>query len=164
MSGKMNNNNDELIKSGQAHEGNNIVGVVIVAHGNLAEALLTSSETIVGPLEKVRAVSIDSRNGVERAMKNIREAIEAVDSGSGVLILTDMFGGSPSNLSLSFLSEKHIEVVTGVNLPMLLKLSSYRQGHCLEEIKDVMCQYGREKIIVASDLLNKQLREKRLKP
>ncbi|MGA1875536.1 MAG: PTS sugar transporter subunit IIA [bacterium] len=157
------NNNGELIKSGQVHEENTIVGVVIVAHGNLAEALLTSSESIVGPLEKVKAVSIDSRNGVDRAMQNIREAIEEVDAGAGVLILTDMFGGSPSNLSLSFLSEKHIEVVTGVNLPMLLKLSSYRQGHRLEEIKEVMCRYGREKIIAASDLLNKQLREKKLK-
>ncbi|UCG68250.1 MAG: PTS sugar transporter subunit IIA [Thermoplasmata archaeon] len=125
--------------------------------------MLKSSESIVGPLKKTKAVSVDSKNGVDQAIHDLRRAIEEVDSGSGVLILTDMFGGSPSNLSLSFLSEKRIEVVTGVNLPMLLKLSSYRKGHCLEEIKDTMYNYGREKIIVASDLLNKRLEEKKVK-
>ncbi|MEW6380088.1 MAG: PTS sugar transporter subunit IIA [bacterium] len=142
---------------------NNMVGVVIVAHGNLAEELLKSSELIVGSLPKMKAVSVDSRNGVEQAMHDIQKAIEAVDSGSGVLILTDMFGGSPSNLSLSFLSTKRIEVVTGVNLPMLLKLATYREGHCLEEIKETVFIYGREKIIIASDLLNKKLEEKKVK-
>jgi len=143
--------------------GNNMVGVVIVAHGNLAEELLKSSELIVGPLQNMRAVSVNSRNGVDQAMHDIQIAIEEVDSGSGVLILTDMFGGSPSNLSLSFLSKKHIEVVTGVNLPMILKLASYREGHCLEEIKETVYVYGREKIIIASDLLNKRLEEKKSK-
>ena len=139
----------------QNNEGETIVGVVIVAHGNLAEALLASSKIIVGPLKKIRAVSVDSKKGVNKALQDIRGAVEEVDSGSGVLILTDMFGGSPSNLSLSFLSERQIEVVTGVNLPMLIKLSSYRQGHCLEEIKETIYKYGREKIIVASDLLKR---------
>lgn len=138
-----------------------LVGVVIVAHGNLAQALLFSSESIVGPMSNIKAVSVDSRNSVDGALQDIRAAIEEVECGSGVLILTDMFGGSPSNLSLSFLSEKRIEVVTGVNLPMLVKLSSYRSGHSLGEIKDTMYQYGREKIIVASDLLNKRLEEKK---
>jgi len=142
--------------------GNNMVGVIIVAHGNLAEELLKSSELIVGPLQKMRAVSVNSKHGVEQAIKDIQMAIEEVDSGSGVLILTDMFGGSPSNLSLSFLSQKRIEVVTGVNLPMLLKLASYRDGHCLEEIKETVYTYGREKIIIASDLLHKKLEEKKL--
>lgn len=132
-----------------------IVGVVIITHGNVAEALLASAELIAGPFKKGVAVSVDSKKGVDRALKDIRQAIERVDSGSGVLILTDMFGGSSSNLSLSFLSEKRIAVVTGVNLPMLIKLSSYRQGHSLEEIKETSCTYGREKIIIASDLLNK---------
>ncbi len=136
-----------------------IVGVVIVAHGDLAESLLKSSELIVGPIEKMKAVSVTSRNGVNQALDSIREAIDEVDAGSGVLILTDMFGGSPSNLSLSFLSEKKIEVITGVNLPMLIKLSNSREGHSLEEIKDIIYSYGREKIIVASDLLNKRLTE-----
>jgi len=135
-----------------------IVGVVIIAHGNVAEALLASTELIAGPLKKAIAVSVDSKKGVDRALKDIRQAIERVDSGSGVLILTDMFGGSSSNLSLSFLSEKRIAVVTGVNLPMLIKLSSYRQGHSLEEIKETSYTYGREKIIIASDLLNKNHR------
>jgi len=142
---------------------NNLVGVVIVAHGNLAQELLKSAELIVGPLQQVKAVSVDSRNGVEQVRHDIQMAIEEVDSGSGVLILTDMFGGSPSNLSLSFLSTKRIEVVTGVNLPMLLKLATYRQGHCLEEIKETVYTYGREKIIIASDLLNKKLEGKKAK-
>ena len=132
-----------------------IVGVVIITHGKVAQALLASAELIAGPLKKAIAVSVDSKKGVDRALKDIRQAIDRVDFGSGVLILTDMFGGSSSNLSLSFLSEKRIAVVTGVNLPMLIKLSSFRQGHSLEEIKETICTYGREKIIIASDLLNK---------
>jgi PTS system mannose-specific IIA component len=143
--------------------GNNMVGVVIIAHGNLAEELLRSSELIVGPQQSVKAVSVNSGNGVDQAIHDIQSAIEEVDSGSGVLILTDMFGGSPSNLSLSFLDKKHIEVITGVNLPMLIKLASYREGHCLEEIKETVFVYGREKIIIASDLLNKRLEEKKAK-
>jgi len=147
----MTNKNSEPKKNDK----DSIVGVVIITHGKVAEALLASVELIAGPLKKVIAVSVDSEKGVDRALKDIRQAIERVDSGSGVLILTDMFGGSASNLSLSFLSEKRIAVVTGVNLPMLIKLSSYRQGHSLEEIKETICIYGREKIIIASDLLNK---------
>lgn len=132
-----------------------IVGVVIITHGDVAKSLLASTELIAGPQEKTIALSVDSKKGVDRALKDIRQAIERVDSGSGVLMLTDMFGGSSSNLSLSFLSEKRIAVITGVNLPMLIKLSSYRQGHSLEEIKETICTYGREKIIIASDLLKK---------
>ena len=147
----MTNKNSESKKNDK----DSIVGVVIITHGKVAEALLASVELIAGPLKKVIAVSVDSKKGVDRALKDIRQAIERVDSGSGVLILTDMFGGSASNLSLSFLSEKRIAVVTGVNLPMLIKLSSYHQGHSLEEIKETICTYGREKIIIASDLLNK---------
>ena len=147
----MTNKNSESKKNDE----DSIVGVVIITHGKVAQALLASAELIAGPLKKAIAVSVDSKKGVDRALKDIRQAIDRVDSGSGVLILTDMFGGSSSNLSLSFLSEKRIAVVTGVNLPMLIKLSSYRQGHSLEEIKEIICTYGREKIIIASDLLNK---------
>ena len=148
-------------KNKSAHnDEENLVGVVIIAHGNLAEALLASSKLIVGPQKKMKAFSVDANKGADKMLKSIREAIEEVDSGFGVLILTDMFGGSPSNLSLSFLSEKRIEVITGVNLPMLIKLSSCRQGHSLEEIKEIIYQYGREKIIVASDLLHKHMEQK----
>lgn len=147
----MTNKNSES----QKNEKDSIVGVVIITHGNVAKALLSSAELIAGPFKKGVAVSVDSKEGVDRALEDIRQAIERVDSGAGVLILTDMFGGSSSNLSLSFLSEKRIAVVTGANLPMLIKLSSCRQGHSLEEIKETICTYGREKIIIASDLLNK---------
>ncbi|MGA1867036.1 MAG: PTS sugar transporter subunit IIA [bacterium] len=131
-----------------------MIGIIIVAHGNLAQAFLQTMEMIIGPQEGFEIISIDSIDKFEQARQDLEQAIRRVDSGSGVIILTDMFGGTPSNLSLSFLKEKKIEVVTGINLPMLLKLPSLRESHELEDLKTIICRYGREKIVVASDLLS----------
>jgi len=131
-----------------------MIGIIIVAHGTLAQAFLQTMEMIIGPQENCEIICIDSIDKFEQARLDLEQAIKRVDSGSGVIILTDMFGGTPSNLSLSFLKEKKVEVVTGINLPMLLKLQSLRQNHPLEELKKIICSYGREKIVAASDLLS----------
>ena len=99
-----------------------MIGVLIITHGNLGNELIKASELIKGRLEGVLHVSVDQSKGVEEIKKEISTSIKKLDRGQGVLILTDLFGGTPSNISLSFLKEGKLEVVTGVNLPMLLKL------------------------------------------
>ncbi len=135
-----------------------MIGVVIVAHGQLALAFKEVTELILGPQENFMAVSVMANDKSDLARKNLRQAIAEVNQGEGVLILTDMFGGSPTNLSLSFLEESNIEVLTGVNLPMLIKLMSLRQEPVnFKSLKEKLCIYGREKIIAASELLNQRL-------
>jgi PTS system mannose-specific IIA component len=135
-----------------------MIGVIIVAHGELAHAFKDATELIMGKQEQFMAVSIGAQEEVNLASGRLKKAICEVDHGDGVLVLTDMFGGTPTNLSLAFLEEKKVEVLTGVNLPMLIKLMSLRQELTdLESIKERLCIYGREKIIAASDLLNHKL-------
>lgn len=130
-----------------------MVGIVVITHGNLGESLILTVKSIGGRLDsRVQWVSIKERNKVEETRKSIAKAIKNVDLGHGVLILTDMFGGSPSNLSLSFLEEGKVEVLTGVNLPMLLKLSDLREEESLEELTRVLKEYGQKSIVLASDL------------
>jgi PTS system mannose-specific IIA component len=128
-----------------------MVGIVVATHGRLAEELLSTAQGIVGPRERVAAVSVDARTSVEDARARLGEAIRQVDVGDGVLVLTDMFGGTPANLALTFLEER-IEVVTGVNLPMLMKLGSAR-GESLAAAAELATAYGQKNILVASGLL-----------
>lgn len=130
-----------------------MVGFVVVTHGNLATELIAAAEMIVGNMKKVRAVPIGSSCSPEKAREDIIRAIDSVDSGGGAIILTDLFGGTPSNLSISFLEEKKIEVVTGVNLPMMIKLNSIREAMDLDEMARFIKSYGRENITVAGELL-----------
>jgi len=142
-----------------------MTGVVIVAHGQLAHAFKEATEMIMGTQRNFIAVSVEAQEKVDCASKKLKEAIAKVDEGDGVLILTDMFGGTPSNLSLSFLEERRVEVLTGVNLPILLKLMSLRnETEDLDVLKETLCRYGREKIIAASDLLNQRLLKQGAKP
>jgi PTS system mannose-specific IIA component len=135
-----------------------MIGVVIVAHGQLAHAFKEVTELILGPQRNFMAVSVMAHDKVEPARKKLKHAITLVNQGEGVLILTDMFGGTPSNLSLSFLEEGNVEVLTGVNLPILIKLMSLRQEPIdFESLKEKLCIYGRERIIAASELLNQRL-------
>ncbi len=129
-----------------------MVGVVIVTHGNLASELLKTAAMIVGEQPHMRALSVSAAEN-SLLCKQMRETIDEVNSGEGVLVLTDMFGGTPSNLSFSFLDEPGVEVVTGVNLPMLVKLADFTQKQSLEEIKTRIVEYGRRNILLASDLL-----------
>jgi PTS system mannose-specific IIA component len=124
-----------------------------VTHGQLATELLNAAEMIVGDLPRFAAVSIGWHDDAEVAREAIAEAVGRVDEGAGVLILTDMFGGTPSNLGLSFLEAGHVEVVTGVNLPMLIKLAKARPRTDLAVLSRELCEHGRTAIRVASDLL-----------
>lgn len=129
------------------------VGVVVVTHGQLATELLNAAEMIVGDLPRFTAVSIGWHDDVTIARDVIERAIAKVDAGQGVLVLTDMFGGTPSNLGLAFLVAGRVEVVTGVNLPMLIKLAKTPDEGDLLALARSLCEHGRTAIRVASDLL-----------
>ena len=135
-----------------------MVGILIVTHRQLAEALLSASDLILGRLEKVVAVSLDPSALPDDARKQIAEGLAKLNGTDGVLILTDMFGGTPSNLSLSFLKEGQVEVITGVNLPMLIKVNHLRQRQYanLREMAIALQESGQQGITVASELLNKK--------
>jgi PTS system mannose-specific IIA component len=136
-----------------------MIGVLIVTHGNLGRELINAAEMIKGRLEGVVFVSVETAHGVEDLKKEITAAIKKVDTGDGVMILTDLFGGTPSNISLSFLREGKVEVVTGVNLPMLLKLDA-RNEKRLPEFAAFIRDYGRKNIYLASEVLNKDVGSK----
>jgi mannose PTS system EIIA component len=129
------------------------VGVVVVTHGQLATELLNAAEMIVGDLPRFAAVSIGWHDDVRVAREAIERAIAKVDKGDGLLLLTDMFGGTPANLGLSFLEAGRVEVVTGVNLPMLIKLAKAPEESDVLELARRLCEHGRTAIRVASDLL-----------
>jgi PTS system mannose-specific IIA component len=127
--------------------------VVVVTHGQLARELVNAAEAIVGDLPDFSAVSIGWHDDVEDAREEIRQAIQRMQENAGVLLLTDMFGGTPSNLGLTFLEPQRVEVVTGVNLPMLIKLSSLRSSDDLTAVARDLRETGRKAIHVASDLM-----------
>jgi RNase adaptor protein for sRNA GlmZ degradation/mannose/fructose-specific phosphotransferase system component IIA len=129
------------------------VGVLIVAHYRLGQEMLQALRLIVPNSPRFHAVGIEPKQSVDEMRSAITEALAAADSGEGVLILTDMFGGTPSNISLSFLKEHRIEVVTGINLPMLIKLATLTEDKPVEELAAFIKEYGRRNISVASELL-----------
>ena len=130
-----------------------MIGVVVVTHGQLATELVNSTEMIVGDLPRFTAVSIGWHEDTQDARAEIEQAIARVDQGKGVLILTDMFGGTPSNLAMTFLGENKVEVITGVNLPMLIKLAGLIEKSDLLGVAREMREQGKNAIWVASDLL-----------
>jgi len=130
-----------------------MIGIVVVTHGQLATELLNAAETIVGELPRFAAVSIGWHEDASDAREEIAQAIARVQQGDGVLVLTDMFGGTPSNLAMSFLASDNVEVVTGVNLPMLIKLAGLSAQASLVDAAREIREHGRNAIWVASDLL-----------
>ncbi len=134
-----------------------VIGVVVVTHGRLATELVNAAEMIVGELPGFAAVSIGWHDDVDAAREEIARAIARVTGGGpGVLLVTDMFGGTPSNLALTFHEAGKVEVLTGVNLPMLIKLAGLRESATdLVGVAREMCEHGRHAIWVASDLLAK---------
>ena len=134
-----------------------MIGVLITTHGNLGSELIKAAELIRGSLKGIVHVSVDQAKGVEDLKKEISTAIKKLDQGRGVLILTDLFGGTPSNISLSFLKEGRVEVITGVNLPMLLKLPDIREGMSLKEFAQYIKDYGIKNISLASEILSKKV-------
>ena len=130
-----------------------MIGVVVVTHGQLATELVNAAETIVGDQRQFAAVSIGWHDDVDDAREELRQAMARVAGDAGVLLLTDMFGGTPSNISLSFLADHKVEVVTGVNLPMLIKLATLSEDKPLEELASFIKSYGQRNISVASEIL-----------
>lgn len=131
-----------------------MIGLVLVTHAGLARELLTAAEMIVGPLEAAEAVGLSPDDPVDGIRDAIANAISRV-SANGVIVMTDMFGGTPSNMSLSFLQDNQIEVLTGVNLPMIIKFAGDRTRYGVTELAGILKQCGRESISVASDYLKK---------
>jgi PTS system mannose-specific IIA component len=130
-----------------------MVGLVVATHGQLAEELIRTTESVCGKLEQCRAVSVGASCSMEEARLRLADAIREVDAGDGVLVLTDMLGGTPANLALTFLGDK-VEVVTAVNLPMLVKLTTCRSaGAPPRELAQMIAAYGQKNISFASDLL-----------
>ncbi len=133
-----------------------MIGVLIITHANLGSELIRAAEMIKGDIKGITSVSLNETKGVEDIKKEITSAIKKADSGKGVLIMTDLFGGTPSNISLSFLKKEKVEVVTGVNLPMLLKISDIREEKKLTEFADLIKAYGKKNIYLASEILNRK--------
>jgi PTS system mannose-specific IIA component len=141
---------------------NEMVGVVVVTHCHLAGELIAAAALVVGEeLKQFQAVSIDPKEGSDEIREKIISAIRKADEGQGVLILTDMYGGTPSNISLSFLERNRIEVITGVNLPMLLKLATYENDLDLEGLAVFITDYGQRNINLASEVLKKRVEKKK---
>ncbi len=139
-----------------------MVGVVVVTHCHLAEELICAAQLVVGEeLKQFQAVSVEPKDGSDAIREKIMAAIRRVDGGQGVLILTDMYGGTPSNISLSFLEEKRVEVITGVNLPMLLKLATSQDPLALDELAAFITDYGQRNINLASQVLKKRIERKK---
>ena len=129
------------------------VGVVIVTHYGLAQEFLQALRLIVPEAPEYHAVAIEPDQSVEEMRHAVGGALRAADQGEGVLVLTDMFGGTPSNIALSFLDEHRVEVVTGLNLPMLIKLATLGEDKPLDELAAFIKSYGQRNISVASELL-----------
>lgn len=130
-----------------------MIGLVLVTHGRLAEEFVAALEHVVGPQKDVAAISIGPEDDMERRRADIVAAVAKVDSGAGVVLMTDMFGGTPSNLAISVMSESSVEVIAGVNLPMLIKFASVRDGLPLGQAVTAVQEAGRKYINVASSLL-----------
>jgi PTS system mannose-specific IIA component len=136
-----------------------MVGMLVITHQRLAEEFIATAELIVGEIENCLGLSLDPDLPVDDLRQQINQAMDKVNDGDGVIVLTDMFGGTPSNLSLSFLNQEGIEVVTGVNLPMLLKLAHSREEHKVDELARIVKDYGRRSISLASEILDQEVGE-----
>lgn len=136
---------------------NPVAGVILVTHVDYGSGLLRAAETILGPLADCSSIQVDASLDVGETVSRLKEAVSLLDKGNGVIILTDMFGGTPTNLSLSLLGTGAIEVVTGVNLPMLLKVFEARRKE-LSELADLAMEAGRKGIDSASRILRSKVK------
>lgn len=131
-----------------------MIGVVVVTHGRLADELVAAAEHVVGRQENVIALCVGADDDIEAARADVRAAVERVDIGRGVVILTDMFGGTPANLAISLLKRDRVEVLAGANLPMLIKLAEARGEASLPDAAQAALHAGRKYIAMASRVLN----------
>ena len=133
-----------------------MVGLLLVSHGRIAESFLQVSLEIVGPVKGVQVVSLAEPIDEEKVMEGIRKAWKEIDQGDGILILTDMFGGTPANLCFSLLEDPMVEVLTGMNLPMILQILSSRKDASLAELAGIAMRCGRENIYLAREILEQR--------
>lgn len=131
-----------------------MIGLVVVTHGRLAAEFRAALEHVVGPQDRFETISIGPDDDMEQRRNDILTAVAKVDDGTGVIVLTDMFGGTPSNLAISVMENAHVEVVAGVNLPMLIKLASVRGDTDLKAASEMARDAGRKYISVASEVLS----------
>jgi PTS system mannose-specific IIA component len=137
-----------------------MIGAVVVSHGNLGTELVRAAEIIVGKIEGIVAVDIPPSMGMEEIHSAVEGALRTVEDGSGVLLMTDMFGGTPSNIALSFLGTHPVEVVTGVNLPMMVKFPIARGTLPLDELARHLQDCGQRSIMIPGDMLKKKSEKK----
>ena len=130
-----------------------MIGALVVTHGHLGQELVAAAEMIVGDISHIRAVSIGWHDDVNDAHKDIEGRIAEVETGKGVLILTDMFGGTPSNIALAFHEPGKVDIVTGVNLPMIIRIAGQKEGDTLDSLARIVRDKGRSSIAMASDFL-----------
>lgn len=130
-----------------------MIGLLIITHSRLAKELLEAATFIIGSVEAAECISIETQKDSKKLRNIIQNKLKSLDQGDGVLILVDMFGGTPSNLALSFLQKDTAEVVTGVNLPMVLAIAHNRKGKSLAEVADIAKSAGQRSISLASELL-----------
>jgi PTS system mannose-specific IIA component len=135
-----------------------MVGLILVSHGRIAESFLAVSLEIFGPVEGVRVVSLSEPMDQEQVMEDIQRVRNEIDQGEGILILTDMFGGTPANLCFSLLEDRLVEVLTGMNLPMIMKILSAREETSLTELARIAMDCGRENIYLAREILEQRER------
>ncbi len=131
-----------------------MIGIVLVTHGDLARQFVAATEHVVGPQDQLAAICIGPEDDMEQRRQDILDAIQTVESGQGVILLTDMFGGTPSNLAISVMSKAQVEIIAGVNLPMLIKLASVRGRESLQDAVTAAQTAGRKYIHVASRVLS----------
>ena len=131
-----------------------MIGLVVVTHGKLAVEFIAALEHVVGPQSAVRTICIGPDDDMEKRRKEILSSVEEVDSGKGVILLTDMFGGTPSNLAISIMEQTNVEIIAGVNMPMLIKLASNRKAGSLKKVALEAQDAGRKYINIASGLLD----------
>ena len=130
-----------------------MIGLVLVTHGNLAKEFISAMQHVVGPQEQVEAVCIDPEDDMEMRRSEILKKVGEVDKGQGAIVLTDMFGGTPSNLAISIMDRAKVEIIAGINLPMLIKLASLRKDKSLKETVEGAQEAGKKYINIASQLL-----------
>ena len=135
------------------HVGRVMVGALVVSHGHLAQELVASAEMIVGEISHIQAVSIGWHDDVNDARREIEKRLAEVDAGTGVLLLTDMFGGTPSNIAYSFHEPGKVDVVTGANLPMIIRIAGQKEGEKLDALARAVRDQGRSSIALGSEFL-----------
>jgi PTS system mannose-specific IIA component len=137
-----------------------MIGAVIISHGVIAESLVKAVGTITGEVEHIGVVSVENPDSTDKVRDELAKAVKEVDGGKGVIIFSDMFGGTPTNVALSLLKEGEVEVMTGVNLPVLIKFISHREEKPLAELAVDLLEYGKESIVLAGDMLREREKEK----